>query len=114
LVLIMLWLPLQGATAVSILMCAHEKTAGVINNDVIPAIDNHPHTVRHEQPIDSSMIYSQEECGVNTLCHTSCGAVVASIFPATIFFDSFSSYTVSLVSSFTSFYPEQLQRPPLA
>lgn len=110
--LIMLWLPLQGALAAAVPMCAHEENASTLNTDIIIVIDDHLHTIHHEQPINNKMT-SNQECEASTICHASCSTVITSAHPTAIPSNS-SSYTVSLISNSTSFIPEQLQRPPLA
>ncbi len=112
LILIMFWLPLQGALAAAVQHCTHEENAGTLNADVISVIDDHLHTIGHEQPIDNKMT-SNQECEANTICHASCSTVIISAHPTAIPSNS-SSYTVSLTSNSISFIPEQLQRPPLA
>ncbi|SFL37449.1 hypothetical protein SAMN05216302_10716 [Nitrosomonas aestuarii] len=112
LVLIMLWLPLQGAFAAGVPLCVHEENAGnKFNPDAILIIEDHLHAIHHEQSMDSS-ITSIQECEVNTLCHASCSTVITSVLSTTIRFDSL-SYTISLIIKPISFIPEQLQRPPL-
>jgi hypothetical protein len=112
LVLIMLWLPLQGAFAAAMPLCTHEENTGnTLNVVVIPIIDDHLHTIRHEQPMDDNITFNLHE--VNTLCHASCSTMIPPALSTAIPTGS-SSYTVSLVSNSTSFIPEQFQRPPLA
>lgn len=112
LILIMLWLPLQGVLAAAVPLCTHEENAGTLNADVVSVIDDHLHTIGHEQPMNNNMTSSQE-CETNTLCHASCSTVITSARSTAIPSNS-SSYTVSLISNSISFIPEQPQRPPLA
>lgn len=113
LVLIMLWLPLQGVFAAGVPLCVHEENAGnKLNPDAIFIIEDHLHAIiHHEQSMDSSII-SNQECEVNTLCHASCSTVITSVLSTTIRFDRL-PYTISLITKPISFIPEQLQRPPL-
>jgi len=112
LILIMLWLPLQGVFAAGVPLWTHERNTGTMNVDVISVIDDHLHTIRREQTMDHNMTFNQE-CEVNTLCHVSCSTFISPALSTAIPSDS-SSYTVLFISKSTSFIPEQLQRPPLA
>ena len=112
LILIMLCLPLQGALAAAEPLCAHEENANTLNTDIITVIDDHLHTIGHEQPKDNKMT-SNQECEANTICHASCSTVITSAHPTAIPSNS-SSHTVSFISNSISFIPEQPQRPPLA
>ncbi|SOD22842.1 hypothetical protein [Nitrosomonas ureae] len=113
LILIMLWLPVQGTLSAGVPLCLHEENAGSEwNPDVILTINDHLITIHHEQPMDSSMI-SNQECEANALCQASFSTVITSAFSAAIPSDSF-SYAISLITKPISFIPEQPQRPPLA
>ena len=106
LVLIMLWLPVQGTFSAGIPLCLHEENAdNKLNTDVIIIINDHLRTIHHEQPMDSSVISNQE-------CQASFSTVIISALSAVIPSDSF-SYAISLIAKPISFIPEQPQRPPL-
>ncbi len=111
LILIMLWLPLQGTLAAAVSLCTHKENASK-NIDIITVIDDHLYTIGHEEQKNNKMT-SNQECETNTLCHASCSTVITSAHSTTIPSNS-SSYTISLISNSISFIPEQLQRPPLA
>jgi len=112
LVLIMLWLPVQGTFSAGIPLCLHEENAdNKLNTDVIIIINDHLRTIHHEQPMDSSVI-SNQECEANALCQASFSTVIISALSAVIPSDSF-SYAISLIAKPISFIPEQPQRPPL-
>ncbi len=112
LILIMLWLPLQGVFAAAVPLCTHEEIAGTMNADVISAIDDHLLPIHHEQPMDNNMT-SNQECEVNTLCHASCSTVITTACSTAILSGS-SSYTVTFTHKPASHIPEQPQHPPLA
>ena len=135
LVLIMLWLPLQGAMAASMSLCAKEKdsvkldtsfpdnagmspcvqektTLTAPDKPLAVAADQH-HNGNHEQ----SMQGAADEVTFNLQCsggpcQASCSAPLPSVTAAAIF-DGSSVYTPSFTSRFTSLVPAQLQRPPL-
>lgn len=111
LVLIMLWLPLQGAFAFTELPCIHEEnTVNKINTVDIPITDDHQHTLHFKETSNTA---SGQECEVDTLCHVSCSSYIP-----TILSDPSSPNCISCNFAITaqsdSFIPEQFQRPPLA
>lgn len=116
LILIMLWLPLQGALAAAIpQQCMHENNVGVLPPDV-PALSPSTQAACHEmhgamdadQNAASSML-----CDNCAPCHAAgCNAPVPSAV-SMIIPDSTSSYAASLNARITLFVPEQPQRPPL-
>ena len=135
LVLIMLWLPLQGALAASMSLCAKENdsvkldasvpdNAGMLpcvqekttltapDKPLAVAADQH-HEGNHKQSIQGAA----DEVSFNLQCNggpcqSSCSAPIPSAASAAIFDDS-SVYTPSFTSRFTSLVSAQLQRPPL-
>ncbi|MBX3630650.1 MAG: hypothetical protein KF908_12245 [Nitrosomonas sp.] len=112
LVLIMLWLPLQGAFAGVVPPCAHEEdTNNKFNFVDIPIVDERLHTNHNKQPMSSHMASSQE-CEVNALCHISCSTFIALAFSNEIPTNNI-SYNIAIIAKPVSFIPEQLQRPPL-
>ncbi|MCH9638489.1 MAG: hypothetical protein K0U40_03240 [Betaproteobacteria bacterium] len=113
LILIILWIPLQGAFAAAVPQCSHEENAARnLNSTATPTSDTHLQITSPEQPMDHNMT-SNPECEVNTMCHTSCSTIMISV-STTATPSGITSYTISLISKSSSFIPEQLQRPPLA
>ena len=131
----MLWLPLQGALAASMSLCAKEKDSVKLdasvpdNAGMLPCVqerttltvpdkplatsaDQH-HNVSHEQSMQgvTDEMMSNLQCNGGP-CQASCSAPLPSVTAAAIF-DGSSVYTPSFISRFTSLVPEQLQRPPL-
>lgn len=112
LILIMLWLPLQGAFAVVVPPCAHEEnTNNKLNSVDTPIIDDHLHIVHHEQSVSSNMA-SNQECEANTLCHVSCSTFITTAL-SNVTPPICTSYNTAIRSKSVSFISEQLQRPPL-
>jgi len=114
LILMMLWLPLQGGLAVATQLCMHEKDSVAKLSTTTPSItDNNLQNIHHESPMNDNMA-SNLWCDGSTICHASCSVtMLPSALSSTTYIDSF-SYIVSLNFNATSFVPEQLQRPPLA
>ncbi len=118
LVLIMLWLPLQGVIAAVMPLCVQVKDFGV-NLDAPPVTTiagDHQHDVCHKQSMQSmdstiDNVTSNLPCD-GTPCNT-CSATILSA-SSTAIPTGGSSYAISFNSHFTSFVLEQLQRPPLA
>ena len=114
LVLIMLWLPLQGAMAASMSLCAKEKVSSAKpDKPAATAADQHHH-VSHEHSMQdvTDEVTSNLQCNGGP-CQASCSAPIPSAASAAIFYGT-SAYTLSFTSRFTSLVPEQLQRPTLA
>lgn len=130
----MLWLPLQGAMAASMSLCAKEKdsvkldtsvptntgtlpcaqektTIAEPDKPVVAAADQH--NGNHEQSMQgvTDEVTSSLQCN-GVPCQASCSAPIPSAASGSIFVDS-SVYILPFVSRFTSLVPEQLQRPPL-
>ena len=115
LVLIMLWLPLQGVIAAVMPLCVQVQDIGV-NLDAPPVTTiagDHQHDACHKQSMDSTTdnVTSNLPCD-GTPCNT-CSATILSA-SSTAIPTGGSSYAISFNSHFTSFVLEQLQRPPLA
>lgn len=122
LVLIMLWLPLQGAIAAIMPLCVQAKQIGVSLD--IPAVtgacDRH-----HEDDDQASSRAHTDSTGsapdniTSTLpceslpCYASFSTLLPSAYSALISLGGY-SYTVSFDSRFTSAILQQPQRPPLA
>jgi hypothetical protein len=137
LVSIMLWLPLQGAVAASMSLCAKEKDimraepdAQAASNTVmlpctqakdttaqsdLPAITDieQHHTVSHDSNQGATGEITTSLPCESAPCHSSCGATIPSASSTTILTGG-DSYAVLFNTRFTSLVPEQLQRPPLA
>ena len=112
LVLIMLWLPLQGAFAIVVPPCAHEEnTNNKFNSVDIPIVGEQLHTNHNEKLMSSNMVSSQE-CEVNALCHISCSTFITLALSNEIP-TNYISYNSVITAKPVSFIPEQLQRPPL-
>ena len=110
LVLMMLWLPLQSGLVVAEQLCKHEKDSVVKLITTTPSItDNNLQNIHHESPINDNL-----SCDGSTICHASCSVtMLPSALSSTTCIDGF-FYIVSLGFNATSFFPEQLQRPPLS
>ena len=116
LVLIMLWLPLQGAIAAIMPLCVQAKQLGV--NLDIPAVtaacdlhhdDDRPAMGGGSAPDDPTF---NLPCEI-VPCFTSFSAMLPSAYAALIFVGD-SSYSASFNSRFTSIVLQQPQHPPLA
>jgi len=118
LVLIMLWLPLQGAIAAIMPLCVQAKQLGASLDisAVTTACDLH-----HDDGGDSSTMNSGSASPDMTLnlpcesvpCFTSFSAMLPSANATQIFIGG-ASYAISFNSRFTSAIPQQPQHPPLA
>jgi len=117
LVLIMLWLPLQGTLAAAIPQrCMHENNVGILSD--VPALSPSTQTACHE--MNGTMVMDADQNAASSMpcdncapCHAAgCNAPIPSAF-STAIPDSNSSYAVSLNTRITRFVPEQPQRPPL-
>lgn len=108
LVLIILWLPLQGTMAASMSLCISAKP-----DKPIGAAADQRHNDNHEHSMQDvkNEVTSNPQCD-GGLCQSSCTAPIPSVASEAIFVDS-PTYTLSFASPFTLLFPEQLQRPPL-
>jgi len=117
LVLIMLWLPLQGAIAAVMPLCVQAKQLGASLD--IPAVTTACDL--HHDDDDRSTVNSGSASPDMTLnlpcesvpCFTSFSAMLPSANSTPIFTGG-ASYAASFNSRFTSAIPQQPQHPPLA
>ena len=117
LVLLMLWLPLQGAIAAIMPLCVQAKQLGASLD--IPAVTA-ACDLHHDDGGDSSTMNSGSASPDMTLnlpcesvpCFTSFSAMLPSAYAALIFVGD-SSYCASFNSRFTSIILQQPQHPPL-
>ena len=117
LVLLMLWLPLQGAIAAILPLCVQAKQLGAsLDIPVTAACDLH-----HDNGGDSSTMNDGSASPDMTLnlpcesvpCFTSFSAMLPSANATQIFIGG-ASYAISFNSRFTSAILQQPQHPPLA
>ncbi|MEO8766943.1 MAG: hypothetical protein ABI363_01130 [Nitrosospira sp.] len=115
LILIMLWLPLQGGIAAIMPLCVQAKQLGTSLD--VPAVtagcDLH-----HDNNDDAATNSAHHEMTFNLPCEsvpcfTSFSAMLPSTSSTQIFIDGV-SYAASFNSHFTSAIPQQPQHPPLA
>ena len=108
----MLWLPLQGATAAILSVCAQEKNSNRHVEKSVVAIDSHHHEGCQKQAADNGHhVLTSLPCD-----DASCDAYSNTPIPPgqTVLTLPIPSLAISsLCSSFVSFVPEQPQRPPL-
>ncbi|MDQ3185727.1 MAG: hypothetical protein M3Q16_04560 [Pseudomonadota bacterium] len=115
LVLIMLWLPLQGAIAAIMPLCVQAKEIGASLD--IPAVtaacdlhhDGNDKSAMSSAPDDSTFTLPCE----SVHCFTSFSTLLPSAYAAPLLVGN-SSYAISFNSRFTSPILQQPQRPPLA
>ncbi len=110
----MLWLPLQGAAAAVLSVCAQEKSFQSHHEKSAATIDNHHHDACHKQTADNATdhLLASLPCD-DTSCNAYSNTPILSGYTAVIQINDTSTIT-SLSPSFTSFVPEQPQHPPLA
>lgn len=108
----MLWLPMQGMAAAVFSVCIDEKTNSQINSKTSLSNEHH-HDACHKQ--------SPEKETTHPLPNFPCNDSVCDIFSTTLILtEQKTPLTANKVSmmkppraGFTSFVPEQPQRPPL-
>jgi hypothetical protein len=111
LVLMMLWLPVQGVVAAFTPHCEHQSITGYeLNTNINLTADNYLHNVGHQQPMDGRMA-SDQPCEVNTLCHASCSTLISAANSTNIP-GSNSSVHQSRNLNTASFIPDLPQHPP--
>lgn len=113
LVFFMLWLPLQGATAAILSVCAQEKNSNRHVEKSAVTIDGHHHEGCQKQAVenDTHHVLASLPCD-----DTSCDAYSNTPIPPgqTVLTLPMPALAIpSLISGFVSFVPEQPQRPPL-
>jgi len=112
LVLIMLWLPLQGALAAVMPLCRHENNTATLADASAPSAQAACHEMHGAMDADQNTTTSKLPCDNCAPCHAGCNAPIPSV-AATIIPDNSSSYAISRNSRITLFVPAQPQRPPL-
>jgi len=112
LVLIMLWLPLQGTLAIAIQPCTHEENIdNILNSDNITVINDQQYTIDQKEIISSNTM-SDQGCMVDVLCHINCSTCIPSTrldAPTS----NHNSNILAITAKLILFIPEQFERPPL-
>lgn len=113
LVFFMLWLPLQGAAAAALSVCAQEKDFNPHYAIATTTIENHHHDDCHKQTTRSitDHLLANLPCD-DTSCDAYGNTPVLSSYTALMLTND-TSVIASFNSGFTSFVPDQPQRPPL-
>ncbi len=113
LVFFMLWLPLQGAAAAVLSVCAQENNLSNHADKSMTTIDSHHHDDCHKQASDGTInhLLTSLPCD-DASCNAYSSTPVLSGYTAPMLI-KITSVVPSLNSGFTSFVPEQPQRPPL-
>ncbi len=109
----MLWLPLQGAAAAVLSVCVQEKNIHNQADKSAITIDSHHHDGCHKQTADGTThhVLSSLPCD-DTSCNVYSSTPILSGYAVPMLI-GITSTVISLNSGFTSFDPEQPQRPPL-
>jgi hypothetical protein len=116
LVFFMLWLPLQGAAAAILSVCAQEKSFTAAHDKSAIAIDNHHHDGCHKQTEESTSEHAGHVLASLPCDDTSCDAYSHTpMLPGTVASIPITdtSTIASFDSGFVSFVPEHPQRPPV-
>lgn len=113
LVFFMLWLPVQGAAAAVLSVCVQEKNFTSHTDKSTATIDSHHHDDCHKQIANSTTdhLLASLPCD-DTSCDAYNNTPILAGYSAPLPTNNTSAIT-SLNSGFTSFVPEQPQRPPL-
>ena len=112
LVFFIVWLPLQGAAAAVLSVCVQEDFSR--HHDKTMIADNHHHDDCHKQMADSTAdhLLASLPCD-DTSCDAYSNTPILSGYYSTSMPTNDTSAITSFNSGFTSFVPEQPQRPPL-
>lgn len=107
----LIWLPLQGYAGGSMTFCSHQHEADTSHKDAVEHQGCHdqiayPH---HEKTITQSSV----SCDNCFSCHLIVQPALI-VAPLALGLDSNRLFQPPLNLAFTLFFPEQLQRPPLA
>ncbi|WP_242447177.1 hypothetical protein [Nitrosomonas supralitoralis] len=113
LVFFMLWLPLQGAAGAVLSVCVQEKNFHIQADASAITIDSHHHEDCHKQAADDTInhVLTSLPCD-DTSCNAYSSTPILSDYAVPMLIE-ITSTVISLNSGFTSFDPEQPQRPPL-
>jgi ferredoxin len=125
--LISLWLPVQGYGAIAMPFCQQHGMAGAGASHTGASHEQHAghsdHMAHHDSPSDAAGISHAEHAGddaASSLTCNNCGACHLACSPAISAISSIAVLTgrsvlePSPADSPHFFYPEQLQRPPLS
>ena len=109
LIFLMLWLPLVGYAATAMPFCSQDKHQGAMQHPK-PALmqDDQGAHVEHQHSGNAGAA-----CDDCSLCHM-CNAMAIPLFSTLSKFKPDNLYAIPSQVSFSPFFPEQLQRPPLA
>ncbi|MBS0299807.1 MAG: hypothetical protein JSR32_07760 [Proteobacteria bacterium] len=108
----MLWLPLQGATAAVLSVCVQEDFNRHHDRTMMTA-DNHHHDDCHKQTPNNATDHALANLPCDdTSCDAYSNMPILAGYSAPMPINDTSAIT-SFNSGFTSFVPEQPQRPPL-
>lgn len=126
-VLISLWLPVQGYGAVAMPFCQQQGLAAAGATHTEPSEEHHDahpgHMAHNDSPTDAAGISHAEHGGSDATsglacnncgaCHLACAPAIITIAPVAILIGNpvLESLPGDLLHSF---YPEQFQRPPLS
>jgi hypothetical protein len=117
LVLIMLWLPLQGAIAAIMPLCVQAKQLGTsLDVSAVTAACDLHHDDDESSTVNNGSASPDMTFNLpceSVPCFTSFSAMLPSANATQIFIDG-ASYAASFNSRFTSVIPQQPQHPPLA
>ncbi|MBZ0105630.1 MAG: hypothetical protein K8H84_08360 [Sulfuricella denitrificans] len=108
LMFMLVWLPLQGYAGESMSFCAHQHEKETVRIDAAGHQGCH-----HEQKADNSIVKTSVACDNCFSCHLIVQPALI-VAPLVLGVDSNRMFQPPLKLSFTLFFPEQLQRPPLA
>jgi hypothetical protein len=111
LILLILWLPIQGVVAAFTPHCAHQSNADhELNGSIDLITDDYLHNVDHQQPMNNYMA-SDQACEANTLCHASCSTLITATHSTNIPISDSSIHEL-LNANTVSFIPDLPQHPP--
>lgn len=108
LVFFILWLPLQGATAAILSVCEQED----FSLQTMMIADNHHHDACQEQVDTIDHVLASLPCDNDSSCDAYNNTLILSGYSAPLPPNDTSAITL-FYPGFTSFVPEQPQRPPL-
>ena len=112
LIFFILWLPIQGVTAAVLSVCAQDDFSTHHDVTLTAAVDSHHHADCHKQSANGSPLVTSLPCD-DTSCNAYNNTPILSDHAAPLLTNE-PSVMMALNTGFTSFVPEQPQRPPLA